>query len=199
MPAVFGPTRLLQRIEIDVAVRQRRNFDDGAAAHRRGRRIRAVRRIGHDDLGALQIAARAVIRANHRDAGELALRAGHRRQRHALHAGHFLQHLLQLEHAGEEALAGRRRRERMAAEKLRQHRELITRARVVLHRARAERIEVRVDGEVQLRQPREMTHRLQLRHFRQRRRALARGTSPARRRRLPADTGRRRCGRCASA
>ena len=39
---------------------------------------------------------------------------------------------------------------------------------VVLHRARAERIEVRVDGEVQLRQPREVAHRLELADLRQR-------------------------------
>ena len=73
-----------------------------------------------------EVAARVVIGADHRHAGELALRAGHRRERHALHAGDFLQHLLQLEHAGEEALAQRVRRERMAAEETRQHRELIT-------------------------------------------------------------------------
>ena len=35
-----------------------------------------------------------------RHAGELALRAGHGRQRHAVHAGDFLEHLLQLEQAG---------------------------------------------------------------------------------------------------
>ena len=173
--------RALQRFQVDVAVRQRRNFHHRAAAHGRGRRIGAVRRIGHDDLGALQVAARTVIGANHRHAGELALRAGHRRQRHALHAGHVLQHFLQFIHAGEETLAHRLRRERMTAEELRQHRELITGARVVLHRARPERVEMRVDGEVQLRQAREVTHRLQLGHFRQRRPAYDDGISPARR------------------
>ena len=199
MPAVRRTERLLQRLQVDVAVRQRGDFDDCAAAHRRGRGIGAVRGIRNDDLGALHVAARAVIRADHRDAGELALRARHRRQRDALHAGDFLQHLLQLEHAGEEALADRLRRERMPAEELRQHRELIARARVVFHRARAERIEVRVDREVQLRQAREVAHCLQLRHFRQRRRDACGGTSPALLRRRPADTDRRRCGRCANA
>ena len=50
-----------------------------------------------------------MIGADHRHARELALRAGHGREAHALHAGDLLQHLLQLEHAGEEALrrAGR--------------------------------------------------------------------------------------------
>jgi hypothetical protein len=89
MPAVFG----------------RRNLDDLHAAHRRGGRVRAVRGLRHDDLVAREVAPGAVVRADHRHAGELALRAGHRRQAHALHAGDFLQHLLQLVHAGEEALA----------------------------------------------------------------------------------------------
>ncbi len=154
--------RLFQRLHVSVAVRQRWNFDYGAAAHRRRRRIRAVRGIRHDDLRPLHVATRAVIGADHRHARELALRARHRRQRNALHAGHFLQHLLQLEHAAEEALADRVRRQRMPAEELGQHRELIARARVVFHRARAERIEVRVDREIELRQAREMAHRLQL-------------------------------------
>ncbi len=57
---------------------------------RRGRRIRAVRGIRHDDLVPRLVAARAMIGADHRNAGELALRAGHRRQRHAGHAGDVL-------------------------------------------------------------------------------------------------------------
>ncbi len=169
MPAVCGPTAALQRVEVDVAVRQRRDLLHRAAAHRRGGRIGAVRRVGHDDLGAGEVAARAVIGADHRHAGELALRTGHRRQRHAAHAGHFLQHLLQLVQAVQEALPRRLRRQRMPAEEPGQHRVLVTGPRVVLHRARAERVEVRVDGEVELRQPREVAHRLQLGDFRQQR------------------------------
>jgi hypothetical protein len=53
-----------------------------------------------------------MVRADHRDAGELALRARHRRQRDARHAGHVLQHLLQLVEAGHDALPRRFRRER---------------------------------------------------------------------------------------
>jgi hypothetical protein len=137
-----------------------------------------MRRLGHDDLVARAVAARAVVSADHGDPGELALRPGHRRERHAFHAGDRLEHLLQLVQAREESLALRLRGERMAREKLRQHRVLVTGPGVVLHRARAERIEVRVDGEVQLRQAREVTHRLELAHFRQ-----LRGTRAALRRR----------------
>src|SRR5512136_2623395 len=47
----------------------------------------------------------AAIRADHRDTGEFALRARHRRQRHAAHAGDLLEHLLQLEQDLQQALA----------------------------------------------------------------------------------------------
>ena len=159
-----------QRLELDVAVRIHRDLAHHAAAHGRGRRIGAVRGLGHDDLVALEVPARAVIGADHGDAGEFPVRAGHGRERDALHPGHFLQHLLQLVHAGEEALAVRLGPERVARQELRQHRVLVAGLGVVLHRARAERVEVRVDGEVQLREAREVAHRLELADFRQRRR-----------------------------
>ena len=59
----------------------------------------------HDDLIARRIGARAVIGADHRHAGELAMRAGERTERHAAHAGDGLEHFLQLVHAGEKTLA----------------------------------------------------------------------------------------------
>ena len=61
----------------------------------------------------------------------------------------------------------------MAREKLRQHRELIARARVVFHRARPERIKVRIDRKVAPRQIRVMAHRVEFGHFRQQRRRRA--------------------------
>ena len=66
---------------------------------------------------AREVAARLVVGADHRHAGELALRARHRRQRHARHAGDFLQHFLQFVQAGEETLSERIRRERMASDR----------------------------------------------------------------------------------
>jgi hypothetical protein len=155
---------LAQRVEIDVAARERRNLAHRAAAHRRGRRVRAVRGVWNDDLGAREVAARAVIGADHRDPCELALRARHRRQRDTAHARDVLQHFLELVQALEHALPGRLGRKRVPTEQLRQHRILVAGPRVVFHRARAERVEVRVDREVELREPREMTHGLQLGH-----------------------------------
>jgi len=93
------------------------------------------------------------------------VRPRHRRHRHAGHAGDVLQHFLQLEHAGEEALAGLVRTRRVARQELRQHRQRIARARVVLHGARAERVELRVDREVLLAQTRVVAHHVELGNF----------------------------------
>ena len=114
-----------------------------------------------------------MIRTDHGDAGKLALRTRHRRQRYRLHARYNLQHLLQLIHCLQETLAVLHRPERMARQKLRQHREAITNPRVVFHRARTQRIEMRVDGKIQLRQPRKMAHDFKLRSPRQNRFVLA--------------------------
>jgi len=121
-----------------------------------------VRSLRHDDLIARQIAARAVIGANHRHPGELAVCAGQRTERDAAHSGNGLEHFLQLVHAGQEPLAMRHRRQRMAAGELRQQCGGIAGARVVLHGAGAERIEVRIDREIQLRQARVVAHRIEL-------------------------------------
>ncbi len=149
------------------------DFLDRVAAHGGGGRVGAVRRIRHDDLAPCGVAACIVVGANHRHPGEFAMCARHRRHRHAGHAGHVLQHFLQFEHAGEEALAGVVRARRVARQKLRQHRQRIARARVVLHRARTERIELRVDREVLLAQARVVAHHVEFGDFGQRRRILA--------------------------
>ena len=164
------PHRLHQRIEVDIALGIDRDLFDRAAAHGGGRGIGAMRRRRDDDLVAGQVAPRPMIGADHGDAGELAVRTGHRAERHRRHAGDLLQHVLQLEHATEEALSDRRRCKRMATEELRQHRVLVTGLGVVLHRAGTERVEVRVDREVQLREAREMAHRIEFAHLRQQRR-----------------------------
>ena len=98
--------RRLQRFDVDVAIVVDRDFPDHATAHGGGGGVGAVRGDRHDDFVAREIAARAVVGADHGDAGEFAVRAGHGRQRHALHAGDFFQHLLQFVHAGEKSLSG---------------------------------------------------------------------------------------------
>ena len=61
----------------------------------------------------------------------------------------------------------------MARQKLRQHGELVAGARVVFHRAGAERIEMRVDRKILLRQAGVVAHRVHLGDFRQQRLSLA--------------------------
>ena len=196
MPAVFGPTAALQRLDVHVAFVVDGNFLHHAAAHGGRGGIGAVRRDRHDDFVAGEIAARAVIGADHGHAGEFAMRAGHGRERHALHAGDFLEHLLQLEHAGEETLAQRIRRQRMPVEEPGSIANGVTGLRVVLHRARSQRIEVRVDGEVELRELGEVAHHFELADFRQHRPASCGEGSPECRRRSrsacrgPSATGR---------
>ncbi len=160
--------RGLERLKIDVALGVHGDLAHGIAAHRRGRGVRAVRRVGDDDFVARAVAARMVIRADHRHAGEFALGAGHGAQGDAFHPGHALQEFLQLVQTGEESLAVYFRRERVPREELGQHRVLITGLRVVFHRARAERIEVRVDAEIALRQAREVPHGVELADLRER-------------------------------
>jgi hypothetical protein len=165
--------RRAQRVEVDVALGVGRNLARLVTAHHRGGGIGAMRRVRHQDLVARVVAARGVIGADHGDAGELALRAGHRRQRDRPHAGHLLQHLLQLEHAGEETLAELLRRERMPPQQSRQARQRVAGARIVLHGAGTERVEMRVDGEILLRQPGVVAHHLQLGDLGQQRRLAA--------------------------
>ncbi len=163
------PHRRFERREIDVSRGIHRDFPHDTATHGRGGRVGTVRRFRDDDFITGEIATGAVIGANHRHASEFPVRARHRAQRDGLHTRHFLQHLLQFVHAGEKALAVSLRPERMSAQELGQHGVLITGLRVVFHRARPERVEVRVDREVELRQACEVTHGLQLAHFGQQR------------------------------
>jgi len=146
MPAVFGPTTPLS-----------------------ASRFGTVCRIRHDDLVAFGVTTFLVIGANHGDTGQLALRACHRRQRHTDHAGHRLEHFLQFEHALHETLAVADRTERVPTCETRQQRQCVTRAWVVLHRARAQRIELCIDRKILLRQSCVMPHDLQLGGFRQQR------------------------------
>ena len=69
-----------------------------------------MRSFGNKDLTTFVVAARLMISADHRDAGELALGTGHGGKRNALHARHVLEGILQVEEGGQQALrdGGRR-------------------------------------------------------------------------------------------
>ena len=129
------PHRGCKRHQIDVAFAVGGNLLHRVAAHHGAGRVGAVRGVGHQDFAARTVAARIMVGADHGDAGKLALRARHGRQRHARHAGHVLEHFLQFEQGLQKALPGLGRRMRMPRQKLRQHGDRIARARVVFHGA----------------------------------------------------------------
>ena len=162
-----------QRGQIDVAIAVGGDLAHRVAAHHRRGRIGAVGAIRHQDLAARRVAARVVVGADHRHAGKFALCPGHRGKRNGGHAGHFLEHFLQIEHRGQKPLPGVFRAHGVACQQLRQHGKLVAGARVVLHGAGTERVEMGVDGEVLLRQPGVMAHRIHFGNLRQQRRRLA--------------------------
>ena len=125
----------LQSLQVHIAILTTGNLAHLAATHRGRSRIGAVRRLRDDDFIALEISARTVVSHDHGDTCQLALSAGHRSQRDRLHSRHFLEHLLQLVHAGEKSLAQGFRRKRMMSQELRQHRQAVARPGVVFHRA----------------------------------------------------------------
>ena len=72
--------------QIYIAVGIHRHFSDFISAHNRGGGIRAMGRIGDDNLGTRFIASRLVISSNHCNACKLALGTRHRCQRYTLHS-----------------------------------------------------------------------------------------------------------------
>ena len=151
----------LQRGQIDPAARIGRDRLDAIAAGRRRRRVGAMRRFRHQDMAA-PVAARLQCGANCHDAAQFAMRAGGRRQGHRRHAGQRLQPMRQRVDQLERALHRRYRLQRVQIGETRQPRHLLVEPRVVLHRARAERVEAAVDRVILLRQAGEMAHHLRL-------------------------------------
>ena len=147
---------------------------------------------GHQDR-PVACSPRAVERGPDRHhAAQLAVRARLGRQRDRRHAGQLDQPARELGDQLERALHGRERLQRMDVAEAGQPRHLLVEARVVLHRARAERKDAGVDGVVVLRQAHIVAHRLGLGEAGKADR-LVRSSPPSRRReRLPARRDRRR-------
>ena len=111
-----------------------------------------MRRVGHEDLVAFGVAAGAVVGADHQDAGQLAVRAGRRLERDGVHAADLDERLLELPQQLERALGDLVGRQRVERGEAGQPGGPLVDLGVALHRARAERVEARVDRVVQLRQ-----------------------------------------------
>ena len=108
------------------------------------------------------LAAVLVVGAGQQHARELAVRAGARLQRDVRQAGDLAQRLLELPHQLQRALGALRALRRVQARVARQRGDALVQLRVVLHRARAERVEAGVEVEVALREPVVVAHDLRL-------------------------------------
>ena len=161
-----------QVVEVDVAVLVGSDLDDLVAGHRHGRRVGPVGRVGRQHLGPL-LAAVLVEGAGQQHAGELAVRAGRRLQRHVRQAGDLRQRVLQAPHQLERPLGALGMLERVQLGVTGQRRHPLVELRVVLHRARAERVEAGVEVEVALREAVVVAHDLGLGDLGQPRRLLA--------------------------
>ena len=124
------------------------------AAQRRARRVGAVGARRDQHLLA-RTAARLVPGADHLHAGELALRAGGGLQRHGVEAADLARAMLEIASKRSAPCTSSLRRVRMRFPRSPASPRPVVGHRVVLHRARAERIEVRRCREVELRQSRD--------------------------------------------
>ena len=130
-------------------------------AHDDAGRVRAVRRVRDDD--ALGVAALGQVgRADDEQAGELAVGAGRRLQRGDVQAGDLGEPALELVHQLERALHQRLRLVRVQAGEAVEAGGRLVDARVVLHRARAERVAAAVHAVVERREPGEVAQQVDL-------------------------------------
>ena len=142
------------------------DLEHGEPGHVRRRRVRAVRRVGDQDLGARGVAAVAVVGAHHSSAGELALGAGRRLERHRGEAADLLRaSCCSSEHQLEQPLHASPGLERVGVREARQARQRLAESGVVLHRAGAERVEAAVDTEVAMGESLVVAHDVELREL----------------------------------
>jgi hypothetical protein len=148
-------------------------FDgDGVDAGEGGRgRVGAVGAVRHEHLAAMRFAFAAEVRRGDEERRELALRPGGRLQADSGQAGDLGEVFLHAEEQFEHALDRVVVLERVQSGEAGERGEAFVPLRVVLHRARTERIKVRVDRHVPRGQVREVANQVDLADFRQRRRS----------------------------
>ena len=158
-----------QVLDVDAAVGVGADLDDLVAGHRHRRGVGPVRGVGGEDLGAL-LAVVGVEGLGQQHARQLAVRARAGLQRDVRQPGDLGQRALEVPHQLQGALGVRGVLQRVQPGMPRQRRDALVQARVVLHRARAEGIEARVEVEVALGELDVMAHELGLGHLGQARR-----------------------------
>jgi hypothetical protein len=170
-PGGLRPDLRAHVVDIDVAALVRLHADEVIAGHRHRGRVRAVRRVGDDDLAALLVLASVgEVGVEEHQARELPLGTGGGLERDGVEPADLGEDLLQAPHELERALRALLLLERVQVAEPGQADEALVHARVVLHRARAERVEAGVDSEVSGRELGEVPDELGLGDLRQPRR-----------------------------
>ena len=136
-----------QVVHLDPAALVGRHLDNLVAGHRHRGRVGAVGGVGRQHLGPL-FATVGVEGAGEQQAGELAVGAGRGLQADVGQAADLAQRLLQQPHQLQRTLGALRVLGRVQAGVAGQRRDPLVEARVVLHRAGAERVEAAVEVEV---------------------------------------------------
>ncbi len=157
----IGREALLHLLRVDGAIVARRHFLDAVAEKRGRRRVGAVGggRDEHDRAGIATGFQRGLDRHH---AAEFAMGAGLGADGHGVQAGELEQPAAHLGDQVERAGDGRRRLQRVDVGEAGEPRHLFVEARVVLHRARSQRIKPGVDGVVLLAEAHVVAHRLRL-------------------------------------
>ena len=150
--AVSSPAFAAQVVEVDAALLVGGELHHLVAGHRHRRGVGAVRGVGGEHLGPV-LAAVGVVGAGEQQARQLAVRSGRGLEADVRQAADLRQRLLEQPHQLEGALGPLRLLRRVQPRVARQRRHPLVEARVVLHRARAERVEARVEVEVPPRDP----------------------------------------------
>ena len=145
-----GAERRPERLEVHPAVGGRGDVDRPEAGHRRGRRVRPVGRVGHEDVRPGRVAAGAVVGPDHEDPGQLALGAGRGLERDGVHAADLGEVLLEAPEELERALGRLVGGQGMEGGEAGQAGRPLVDLGVVLHGARAEGVEARVHAPVEL-------------------------------------------------
>ncbi len=154
-----------QRLQIHHPPLIRANVLDRVAGHGGGRRIGAVRGIRNQHL-LPRVAPRSQQRPYQQNPRQFPVRAGRGLQRDRVHPGDFFEHRFERGHDLHGALAERLGLIGMRPRQPFDTRRLLVDARVVLHRAGAQRVKPQIDGVIPRREPREVPDGLHFAHFR---------------------------------
>ena len=156
---------LRQRAEVGVAFGVRGDRDDVVAAARRRGGVGAVGGVGDEDDGAFGLAERLVVGLDEHEARHLAVGARDGLEGDLVEAGDRAEHLLDprqnLQRAGD-------RLDRLHGVELGEAGHaggLLVDLRVVLHRARAQRVEAGLDAVIDVAEVREVAQEIQLAHL----------------------------------